>query len=128
MYQNIDLKTNKKMYSVNLIHAIITELISKTEVNFLLIDIFKKMLAGTVLELKYYCSHIGLQQDQELLLCVLCRQDSHGHGLWRKCPMPCSRLCGKHPPHLSFEEYYCTFILVPLLDILYGLVFSFHRL
>jgi hypothetical protein len=31
MYQNIDLKTNKKMYSVNLIHAIITELISKTD-------------------------------------------------------------------------------------------------
>jgi len=98
---------------VNLIHAIITELISKTEVNFLLIDFFKKMFAGTLLELKYYCSHIGLQQDQELLLCVLCRQDSHGHGLWRKCPVPCSRLCGKHLPTPFFRRillyiYTCT--------------------
>ncbi|KAF9683191.1 hypothetical protein SADUNF_Sadunf05G0186800 [Salix dunnii] len=38
-------------------------------------------------------SHTGLQQNEILLLCVLCRQDSHCHGMRGKRPMPCPRLC-----------------------------------
>lgn len=41
------------------------------------------------------CSYIGIQQDKELLLCILCAKDLHWNGLWGQCPVPCSCLCGK---------------------------------
>lgn len=40
--------------------------------------------------------NIGLQQDKEFLLRLLCGQDSHCHGLRRQCSLPRPRLCGKY--------------------------------
>lgn len=51
--------------------------------------------------------NIGLQQDKELLLRLLCGQDPHCHGLRRQRSLPRPRLCGKYPrpiysPLISF--------------------------
>lgn len=43
----------------------------------------------------FVCSHISLQQNKRILLCILCSQNPHFHGHRRKCTLPCSCICGK---------------------------------
>lgn len=47
-----------------------------------------------------FCSCIGMQQNNQLLLRLLCSQDSDCHGLWRQHQLPISFLFGNLQPSL----------------------------
>lgn len=53
----------------------------------------------------YWYRHIGLQQSEDLLLCVLCVQDPHRNDLWRKHSLPFPCLCGKLNPSELNSNY-----------------------